>query len=91
VVLTVTDEGPGVAVADRGRIWEPFVRAADGGPAGGTGLGLAVVRDLVAGLNGTARVESPAGAGARFVVELPGCPAATPDPARRDSLAGDRQ
>jgi signal transduction histidine kinase len=38
---------------------------------GGSGLGLAVVRDLVAHAGGTVRVESAPGGGARFVAELP--------------------
>ncbi|MGZ8493418.1 MAG: sensor histidine kinase, partial [Gemmatirosa sp.] len=46
--LSVDDEGPGVPPADRERIWQPFVRLAEGGSApAGTGLGLSVVRQLV--------------------------------------------
>ena len=72
VLLTVADEGPGVPAADRERLWEPFVRLNDeGGSAGGSGLGLAVVRSIVAQHGGEVRVEDGAGGGARFVVELP--------------------
>jgi signal transduction histidine kinase len=69
--LVVRDEGAGVAPKDAARIWEPFQRAV--GPdtsTGGTGIGLAIVRQLVELHGGTTRVEA-AGPGARFVVELP--------------------
>jgi two-component system sensor histidine kinase HydH len=39
--------------------------------AGGTGLGLSVVRRLVADLSGTLRVQTEPGTGSRFIVELP--------------------
>ena len=70
--LSVDDEGPGVAPADRDRIWQPFVRLAEGGSApAGTGLGLSVVRQLVEELGGRWSVDSLPGCGARFRVELP--------------------
>jgi signal transduction histidine kinase len=70
--LSVDDEGPGVPPADRDRIWQPFVRLAEGGSApAGTGLGLSVVRQLVAELGGRWSVCDVPGRGARFRVELP--------------------
>ena len=70
--IVVDDQGPGVAPADRERIWQPFVRVGGDGSAAGSGLGLAVVRELVGGHGGRCTVErSPAG-GARVIVELPG-------------------
>src|SRR5688500_7539631 len=70
--LSVDDEGPGVPTADRDRIWQPFVRLAEGGSApAGTGLGLSVVRQLVAELGGRWSVFNLPGRGARFRVELP--------------------
>jgi signal transduction histidine kinase len=66
--LSVEDEGPGVPPEDRERIWQPFERGGSGG--GGTGIGLAVVRQLVSLLGGDATVESGA-VGARFVVRIP--------------------
>ncbi len=70
--LSVDDEGPGVPPADRDRIWQPFVRLAEGGSApAGTGLGLSVVRQLVAELGGRWSVCDVPGRGARFSVELP--------------------
>jgi signal transduction histidine kinase len=83
--LSVDDEGPGVPPADRDRIWQPFVRLAEGGSApAGTGLGLSVVRQLVAELGGRWSVYDAPGRGARFCVELPlGAPAPQPRVAGR--------
>jgi signal transduction histidine kinase len=65
----VTDTGPGVAAADRERVFEPFFTTR--GDAGGTGLGLAVAREIVMKDGGTIRVEDGEAGGARFVVSLP--------------------
>ncbi|RZT95211.1 sensor histidine kinase [Rivibacter subsaxonicus] len=51
-VLEVEDNGPGVAVADRERVFERFYRAA-GAPGNGSGLGLAIVRDIAGAHGGT--------------------------------------
>ncbi|HJR61141.1 MAG TPA: HAMP domain-containing sensor histidine kinase [Vicinamibacterales bacterium] len=70
--LSVEDEGPGVDPRDSDRIWQPFNRLAHPGNAtGGTGIGLAIVRQLTDLHGGRAWVE-PAARGARFVVEIPG-------------------
>jgi signal transduction histidine kinase len=81
VRLTVEDEGPGVPEPVRGRVWEPFVRMHGGeaGRPGGTGLGLAVVRDLVRAMDGATSVEQAPGGGARFVITLPACEAEPTD------------
>jgi signal transduction histidine kinase len=85
--LSVDDEGPGVPPADRDRIWQPFVRLADGGSApAGTGLGLSVVRQLVEELGGRWAVCDVPGRGNRFRVELPlAAPASAPRVAERVS------
>jgi len=72
VVLTITDDGPGVAAGDRERVFERFTRLDDARSrsAGGTGLGLAIVRELVHSCGGTVRLED-AGPGLRAVVTLP--------------------
>jgi two-component system sensor histidine kinase KdpD len=70
LLVRVVDRGPGVAPADRERIFEPFVRAGDGG-AHGSGLGLAIVRGFVEANGGSVHVESLPGQGASFVVALP--------------------
>jgi two-component system sensor histidine kinase CiaH len=71
--VSVADHGPGVAVADRERIFEPFARAGAGRRqrGEGTGLGLAVARTLVERHHGTIMVEDEPGGGARFTVSLP--------------------
>jgi signal transduction histidine kinase len=71
--VTVDDEGPGIRAGERQRIWEPYYRLERdrNGPAGGSGLGLSVVADLVAQAGGRAWVEDAPGRGARFVVEFP--------------------
>jgi two-component system sensor histidine kinase TctE len=71
-VLEVEDDGPGIAPAQRARVFERFVRLAPEGAATGSGLGLAIVRDI-ARLHG-ARVElgeGAAGKGARFTIHFP--------------------
>ena len=73
--LVVEDEGPGIPIADRDRVWAPFVRLTNHKSGGvGTGIGLAVVRDLTARHGGRAWVERAESGGARFVVELPSEP-----------------
>ena len=71
-ILEVEDGGPGVPAADRLRIWDPFVRLRAAGAVPGSGIGLAVVRELAAAHGGDCRVEAVAGGGSRFVVGLPG-------------------
>ena len=70
--IEVEDTGPGVPGADRERVWEPFVRLRSGDGVPGSGIGLAVVRELVRAHCGECRVESVAAGGSRFVIELPG-------------------
>lgn len=73
VRIRVSDQGPGVPAAERERIWEPYRRLERdaNGPVGGSGIGLAVVRELALRHGGGARVETAAGSGASFVIELP--------------------
>jgi signal transduction histidine kinase len=69
VLITVGDNGPGIAPGDLQRIFEPFYTTKGRGK--GTGLGLAIARQLTAALGGTISVESRRGAGATFFVKLP--------------------
>lgn len=85
VVVRVVDRGPGVAAADRERIFEPFLRG--DGRSGGAGLGLAIVRGLIEANGGQVWVESLPGQGASFVVELPLERAPTRMPLARPSRA----
>ncbi|MEJ2187728.1 MAG: HAMP domain-containing sensor histidine kinase, partial [Gemmatimonadota bacterium] len=72
VEIAVSDAGPGVSAAERSSIWEPFRRGASGAAdVAGSGIGLAVVREIVERHGGRVRVEDAPGGGARFVVSLP--------------------
>lgn len=73
VELRVKDQGPGVTAAERDRIWEPYYRGQGNSvrAVGGSGIGLAIVRDIVARAGGTTEVRSPAEGGAEFVIRLP--------------------
>ncbi|WP_432933010.1 sensor histidine kinase [Microbispora sp. CA-135349] len=71
-VVAVTDDGNGIAPADRERVFERFTRLDEGRrrDTGGTGLGLAISREIAHAHRGTLKIEdSPRGA--RFVLRLP--------------------
>jgi signal transduction histidine kinase len=68
-LLTVSDNGPGIAAEQRVRIFERFVRRS-GDRGGSTGLGLAIVRTVAEAHGGSVSIED-AEPGSRFVVRLP--------------------
>lgn len=74
VVVSVTDEGPGIPVDERDRVFEPFFRGsmALASRTPGTGIGLAVVKDLVERSGGSVDVRTASSGGAQFDVDLPG-------------------
>jgi two-component system, NtrC family, sensor histidine kinase PilS len=67
VSLRVTDNGPGIPESVRARLFEPFVT----GRTGGTGLGLAIVQRAVEAHRGLVLVDTTAGRGTTFTVQLP--------------------
>ena len=73
VRLTVSDTGPGIPADALPHIFERFYRAdpARSRIVEGTGLGLAVVRNIVRVHRGDIRAESPPGGGTTFVITLP--------------------
>lgn len=72
IILVVEDDGPGVAPAERERIFQRFTRLDEARSRhnGGTGLGLAIVKEITERHGGTVCVENAA-PGARFAVRLP--------------------
>ena len=71
VRLTVSDNGPGLAAADRERAAQPFVRFAAGGKQEGSGLGLSLVAAIARLHRGRLELQSNE-PGLKVVVELPG-------------------
>jgi PAS domain S-box-containing protein len=69
--VAVEDQGIGIDPADQERIFERFMRAVPSRRFGGLGIGLWLSRQIVDAHGGELRVESRAGAGSRFIVELP--------------------
>ncbi|MEO6246348.1 MAG: HAMP domain-containing sensor histidine kinase, partial [Opitutaceae bacterium] len=70
-VVTVTDNGPGVPVAERDAIFRRLYRGDASRSQRGLGLGLSMVKAIVEAHAGTVAVDDPPGGGARFTVRLP--------------------
>lgn len=71
-VLTVDDQGPGIAESDRPRIFDRFWRSPDARTLPGSGLGLAIVRQVAERHSGSVHATANASGGARLVLRLPG-------------------
>ncbi|WP_338927503.1 HAMP domain-containing protein (plasmid) [Mycetohabitans endofungorum] len=78
--LAVEDDGPGIPIEDRQRIFEPFYRphSSRDRQTGGFGLGLAIVRRIALLHGGRVWLEQGALGGARFVMTLPALPSEEP-------------
>jgi signal transduction histidine kinase len=92
VTVAVTDSGPGIPAEHAQRIFEPFFST----KASGTGLGLALVQQIVAEHGGQISIHSPAlsaaddgpPGGTTFVLEFPGLPPARPEAPPADATTG---
>ncbi len=67
VILTVSDNGPGIDIEIQERLFEPFYTTR----SEGTGLGLAIVRGVIKSIGGSVQVNSLPNAGCEFVIKLP--------------------
>ncbi len=76
VVISVTDQGIGIAPGEVDRIFERFYRAdqARSRATGGTGLGLAIVKHIATNHGGRVEVSSTLGGGSTFTLRLPARP-----------------
>lgn len=70
LIIEVRDSGIGIPDAMKATIFDPFVQAAEP-RRGGSGLGLAMVRNIVDAMNGEIKLTSEQGAGSVFRIELP--------------------
>ena len=87
--IEVADTGPGIDPADHQRIFERYQQGTQTDPSQpGTGIGLALVRELVALHGGRVDVDSVPGAGARFTVRIPDALEAGAHAAPIDASAG---
>jgi len=71
VVLTVSDQGPGMTEAERLHAFERFYRGDARGEMPGTGLGLAIAKRAVDRAGGTIRIDSAPGHGTTVTIRLP--------------------
>jgi signal transduction histidine kinase len=69
--VSVGDQGAGLTQAQMGEIFQPFKRVSGKNDVSGTGLGLVVVKLLVAQMQGSVTVESQSGQGSVFTVRMP--------------------
>ena len=71
--LGIGDDGPGIAPAERTRVFERFVRLDSdrSRSGGGAGLGLAIVAEVVAAHSGTVTIDDRPGGGTKVIVALP--------------------
>jgi signal transduction histidine kinase len=67
VIITVADNGMGIATEDFNRIFEPKFTT----KSSGMGLGLSIIKNIIENYNGTITVESRKGKGTTFTVSLP--------------------
>lgn len=83
VRVEVRDSGVGIGPEDAKRLFAPFSRVKNETGAGGTGLGLALAKEILGLHGGTIGVDSERGKGSTFWFELPLRPGAVNNPAKR--------
>lgn len=71
ITLIVEDSGPGIEKEMQGKLFERFERGVSPKNVKGLGLGLYVVKRIIETHEGSVRLESAAGQGAKFIIELP--------------------
>jgi two-component system sensor histidine kinase SenX3 len=73
VLISVVDQGYGIPATEQRKIFERFYRVGRGQAASeeGTGIGLALVKEIVSQHGGRVEVDSRDGAGSRFTIVLP--------------------
>lgn len=72
IVIAVEDRGPGVDAEDVPHLFEPFYRGRNSTRSRGTGLGLTIVKEIVADHGGSVAYEARSGGGSVFAIHLPG-------------------
>jgi len=84
-LLTIADDGPGIPLADRTRVFERFTRLDEARDRdhGGTGLGLAIAREIALHHDGCITIEDTPLGGAKIAVDIPATP--------HDRMHGDRR
>jgi PAS domain S-box-containing protein len=87
--VTVRDDGPGVPVEDRARLFDSFFRGVQrAGPIEGTGIGLAICRRLATAMRGRVGFDCASAGGSVFWVELPATALARPERRRASASSG---
>ena len=78
VCLRVIDQGPGIPLAERGHIFEPFRRLGDRSNDAGVGLGMAVAHGFVTAMHGDISVDDTPGGGLTVTFTLERADGRTP-------------
>ena len=91
VLVSVTDQGPGIDAVEQERIFEPFYRGRNARAQTwtGSGLGLAIVKGFVEANGGSISVQSLPGQGTTFYVLLPVAEREAPDAAQAAAGAAE--
>jgi two-component system sensor histidine kinase TctE len=69
--LRVSDDGPGIPMAERGKVFQRFYRILGSGDSGGSGLGLCIAQEIGKAHGGTIRLDDPPGGGLTVEIILP--------------------